>query len=75
MTLEIFLQAVFQVALAIVLASWAIVAVTVSTYYAYKTAQSMIKRRTRIIGKLKRSRWLTTDKAAIRMVKAAKNGR
>ncbi|HSW62026.1 MAG TPA: hypothetical protein VLH56_01710 [Dissulfurispiraceae bacterium] len=56
MSLEQFLSAIFQVATGLVLATWAIVGVAVSTYYAYKVAQNLITRRARVIGKLKKSK-------------------
>ena len=56
MTLEQFLSAVFQVATAIVLVTWAVVGVVASSYYAFKAAQGLITRRERIIGKLKKSK-------------------
>jgi len=56
MTLEQFLSSIFQVATALVLTTWAIVGVAVSSYYAYKTAQNLITRREKMLGKLKKSK-------------------
>lgn len=55
MSLEMFLSIVFQVATALVLTTWGVVGVIVSTYYAYKVGHDLITRRARHLGKLKKS--------------------
>lgn len=77
MTVEMYLQTIFQVSIAASFTALCGSAVAVSIYYSWKMAEGLIKRRERYIGKVKKSRFFSKETPAIRMVKtekAAKRG-
>jgi hypothetical protein len=71
MTIEIFLQAVFQIGIAIVFTAFCIAGVAVSIFYSWKMADNLIRGRERIVGKLKKSKFFRIpERPTIQMVKA-----
>jgi hypothetical protein len=75
MTIEMFLQTVFQVSISVAFTALCGAGVAVSVFYSWKMAEGLIKRRERIIGKVKKSRFFSKETPAIRMVKAEKKAR
>ena len=75
MTIEIFLQTVFQVSIAASFTALCGAGVAISIFYSWKMAEGLISRRTRIIGKVKKSRFFSKETPAIRMVKAEKSAK
>lgn len=71
MTIEMFLQVVFQVSIAAAFTALCTAAVAVSIYYSYKMAEGLIRKRTKLVMRLKKS-MMFVDKPAIRMVKESR---
>ena len=68
MTIEMFLQTVFQVSVAAAFTALCTAGVAVVIYYSYKMAEGLIRKRTKYIMKLKKSKVPFIDRPAIRMV-------
>ena len=75
MTIELFLQTVFQVSVAASFTALCGAGVAISIFYSWKMAEGLIKRRERIIGKVKKSRFFSKETPAISMVKSERNGK
>lgn len=75
MTIEQFLQTVFQVSVAVAFTGLCVAGVVVSVYYSWKMAEGLIKRRQKYITKIKRSKVFKLDKTAVRMVQNERNGK
>ena len=75
MTIELFLQVVFQIGVAIAFTALISAGVAVSIYYSWKSAEGLIKKREKILGKVKSSRWLKKESPALRMVKAERKAK
>jgi hypothetical protein len=74
MTIELFLQAVFQISIAIAFTGLCAAGVSVSIYYSWKMAEGLIKKRESYAAKLKKSMFFKT-KPVISMVKSERNGK
>jgi hypothetical protein len=73
MTIELFLQTVFQISVAIAFTGLCAAGVSVSIYYSWKMAEGLIKKRTGFAAKLKKSKFF--KKSAISIVKSERNGK
>lgn len=72
MTIELFLQTVFQISVAIAFTGLCASGVAVSIYYSWKAAEGLIKKRAVYAAKIKKSNLFKT-KPTISMVRAERN--